>query len=67
LGVYLDILADDIDVIGSLNNFIEPDDVRMHEETQDLYLSPHCDARPQSVRELLALEEDDPRPEAQAP
>lgn len=50
-GLYLDIFAHNVYVIGCLHHFIQPDDVRVHEETQDLYLSPHCNEK-QQVKQL---------------
>lgn len=41
-GTHLHILHHNIDVGGGLNHFVEPDDVGVHEETQDLDFSTHC-------------------------
>lgn len=38
----LDILHDHVDVCGRLDDLVQPDDVRVHEEAQDLDLAPHC-------------------------
>lgn len=38
----LDILHDHVDVRGGLNDLVQPDDVRVHEKTQNLDFSPHC-------------------------
>lgn len=38
----LDILHDHIDVCAGLNDLIQPDDVRVHEQTQDLDLTANC-------------------------
>lgn len=47
---YLDILADNKDVLGSLHHLVQPYDVRMHEQPQNFDFPPHC--RP--LRPLVA-------------
>lgn len=42
VSAHLDVLHDHINVVGGLDDLIEPDDVRVHEEPQDLDLTPHC-------------------------
>ena len=37
----LDVLHDHIDVARRLHDFVQADDVRVHEEAQDLDLAPH--------------------------
>ena len=38
----LDVLHDDVDVVGRLDDLVQADDVRVHEQAQDLDLAPHC-------------------------
>ena len=47
---HLDILHDDVDVVGCLHNFVQADDVWVHEEAQDLDLAPHCSVAGQEGR-----------------
>jgi hypothetical protein len=67
MGVYLDILADNIYVIGSLDNFIESDYVRVHEETEDLYLAPDCDNKRPVSEGAFSLAEISPLGRRRAP
>lgn len=39
---YLDILHDHVDVGRRLYDLVQADDVRVHEQAQDLDLAPHC-------------------------
>lgn len=39
---YLDILHDNIYVVGRLDDLIQPDYVRVHEQPQNLYFPPDC-------------------------
>jgi hypothetical protein len=40
----LDILHDHVNVCTGLNDLVQPDDVGVHEQTQDLDLTTNCDA-----------------------
>ncbi len=43
-GARLDELHDDVDVVVGLDDLVQADDVRVHEQAQDFYLAPHCSA-----------------------
>jgi len=39
---HLDVLHDDVDIGGRLDDLVQADDVGVHEKPEDLYLPPHC-------------------------
>jgi hypothetical protein len=42
VGLYPDVLHDNVDVVMRLHHIVQADDVGVSEQPQDFYLPPHC-------------------------